>query len=54
MRFVAMERGGGRTSTISAVLNVVTSVDTAKSFDVTRVAVLNMLLEKVRVKVMVE
>ena len=54
MRIVVMERGGGRTSTISAVPSVMTSVDTPNSFEVTCVAVLNMLLEKVRVKVMVE
>ena len=54
MRVVVIERGGGRTSTISAVPSVMTSVDTPNSFDVTCVAVLNMLLEKVRVKVKVE
>jgi hypothetical protein len=42
---------GGRTSTIRLVPNVMTSVDTPNSFDVASVAVLKMLLEKVRVKV---
>lgn len=42
---------GGRTSTIRLVPNVMTSGDTPNSFDVASVAVLKMLLEKVRVKV---
>lgn len=42
---------GGRTSTIRLVPNVMTSGDTRNSFDVASVAVLKMLLEKVRVKV---
>lgn len=42
---------GGRTSTIRAVPSVMTSGDTPNSFDVTSVAVLKMLLKKVRVKV---
>lgn len=54
MRVVVIEWGGGQTSTISDVPSVMTSVDTPNSFDVTCVAVLNMLLEKVRVKVKVE
>lgn len=45
---------GGRTSTIRLVPSVMTSGDTPNSFDVASVAVLKMLLEKVRVKVKME
>lgn len=45
------ESESGRTSTIRLVPNVMTSVDTPNSSDVTTVAVLKMLLEKVRTKV---
>ena len=45
------ELEGERTSTIRLVPNVMTSGDTPNSFDVAPVAVLKMLLEKVRVKV---
>jgi len=46
--------GGGRTSTISEVPSVMTSVDAPNCSDVAWVAVLKMLLEKVRVKVKAE
>ena len=45
---------GGRTSTIRLVPSVMTTGDTPNCSDVTTVAVLKMLLEKVRTKVRIE